>query len=50
MKTKEDVINSALRELNEEAFREAVEQEKEKIRATKWWHKYIPYKIMLIRR
>lgn len=44
------IKEQALKELEEEEFRNAVEKEKEKIRATKWWHKFIPFKLVLIRR
>ena len=47
---KNDVLKQAEKEVQEELFREAVEYQKDKLRAIKWWHKYIPYKIVLIRR
>jgi len=50
MLNKEDVIEQARKELDEEDFRRAVEKEKTKIRATKWWHKFVPFKIIVIRR
>ena len=49
-KAKDEIFRQAKQEIEYELFREAVEKEKEKLRAVKWWHKYIPYKIILIRR
>jgi len=47
---KQIVMNQAKQEIAAEAFREAVDKEKSKIRATKWWHKFVPFKIIVIRR
>jgi hypothetical protein len=48
--TKDEIIKQARKELEEELFREAVDKEKERILSKKWWHKLLPYKIVLIRR
>ena len=48
--TKDKVIELANEEIQEEQFRKAVEKEKDKQRATKWWHKFVPFKIIVIRR
>lgn len=40
----------AEKELRDENFRHAVDKYKEKLRAKKWWHKIMPFKIVIIRR
>lgn len=36
------VILAAEAEIREEKFRAAVEAEKERLRAARWWHRFIP--------
>lgn len=40
------VVVQANTEVRAELFAEAVEREKERIRAVRWWHKYVPFKIV----
>lgn len=40
----------AQKELDQEAFREKVEEMKQKIKSRKWWHKLLPFKILIVRR
>lgn len=37
-----EIYHTALAEIREEQFRKAVEAEKERLRATRWWHRFIP--------
>ena len=37
-------------EIAKEDFRSAVEAEKTRIRKAKWWHRLIPFTIIIIRR
>lgn len=46
----ETIKITALKELRDEEFREAVEIYKTKLKAAKWWHKLLPYKVVLIKR
>lgn len=48
--TPREIIDTAYREIREEQFRSAVEVEKSRIKAAKWWHKFVPFKILIIRR
>lgn len=50
MVKKEIVIKQAKKELEEELFRIAVDKYKEKLYKRKWWHKLIPFKLVIIRR
>ena len=50
MLNKDEVLKQARAEVQEELFREAVDKEKERIRAVRWWHSFIPWKIIIIRR
>jgi hypothetical protein len=36
------VLQAAKDELERERYREAVEKAKQRLRATKWWHRFIP--------
>lgn len=46
----EEIKKLAKEEIKEEDFRKAVDDMKVKLRAKKWWHKLIPFKIIIIRR
>lgn len=46
----ERVRNQARKEIEEEDFSEAVKRYKIKLREAKWWHKFVPFKILLVRR
>jgi hypothetical protein len=48
--TFEEIKAQAEAEIIEEDFRKAVDACKEKLRAKKWYHKLMPYKIVLIKR
>lgn len=37
-------------ELRKEIIREKIDSYKSKLKQVKWWHKLMPYKIILIRR
>ena len=50
MLNKDELLKQAKAEVQEELFREAVDKEKERIRAVRWWHNFIPWKIIIIRR
>lgn len=45
-----EIKEQALKELKEEQFREAVDKMKEKLKRAKWWHKLLPFKVIIIRR
>lgn len=44
------VIDQAKQELEEEQHRQAVDEMKIHLRAKRWWHKLLPYKLIIIRR
>ncbi|MDJ0952537.1 MAG: hypothetical protein QNJ81_02540 [Acidimicrobiia bacterium] len=46
----EEVKRQAQKEIDEEDFAEAVRQYKIKLRQAKWWHKLVPFKLVLVRR
>lgn len=46
----EKIKKTALKEHQEELFREEVELYKEKLRAEKWWHRLIPFVIVIKKR
>ena len=39
-----------LNEFMKKAIEEAVEKEKTRLRAARWWHKLIPFTVVIIRR
>lgn len=43
-------VAQARKEIAEERFRERVEAEKRRLRATPWWHKLFPFVITITRR
>lgn len=45
--TTDDVKKFAEQELEEEQLREAIDRYKERIRAGKWWHRFIPFTITI---
>jgi hypothetical protein len=45
-----DVRAQAEREIDDENFRAAVDAAKVKLRARRWWHSLIPYRIVILRR
>ena len=45
-----DIIEIAKQEIRQEQWRQAVEKEKARLRAAKWWHKFVPFKITITRR
>jgi len=46
----ERVRNQAKKEIEEEDFAQSVKRYKVKLREAKWWHKIVPFKILLVRR
>lgn len=46
----DDIKSQAIKEIQEEDFRNAVDKMKEKMKSEKWYHKIIPFKIVIIRR
>jgi len=44
------VKRQAQKEIEEEEFAEAVERYKAKLRQQKWWHKFVPFKVLIVRR
>lgn len=44
------VIVQARAEIAEEKFRAAVDAAKVKIRARRWWHALVPFRIVILRR
>jgi hypothetical protein len=46
----ERVRKQAKKEIEEEDFSESVKRYKIKLREAKWWHKLVPFKILLVRR
>lgn len=46
----DEIIAEAKKELEEEQKRSLIEAYKLKLRKKKWWHKIMPYKIVLIKR
>lgn len=45
-----EIKAQAEKEIQEEDFRKAVDTCKEKLRAKKWWHAVMPWKIVIIKR
>lgn len=48
--TFEEIKAVAIAEIREETFRLAVDACKAKLRAKRWWHKLLPFKIVIIKR
>lgn len=46
----EEIKKQAELELQLEEFREAVDKYKAKLKKRKWWHNFVPFKIVIIRR
>lgn len=46
----DDVRKQAEKEIHEEDFRDAVDLYKMKLRQEKWWHRLVPFKILIVRR
>jgi hypothetical protein len=46
----EEVKKQAIEELEEEQYRKAVDAYKEKLRAKKWWHYLLPFRVVFVRR
>jgi len=46
----QEIQEIAKSEIEHEEFRRAVDKCKEKIRAKRWWHKLMPFKIVIIKR
>lgn len=44
------IREQALKEIHEEEFRRAVDEYKQKLRETKWYHRIFPWKIIILRR
>jgi len=44
------ISKQAIKELEAEDYRKQVDKYKEKLRSKKWYHKLIPFKIIIIRR
>lgn len=45
-----DAEKQARAELRAEEFREEVDRLKERLRSEKWWHRFVPFKIKIVRR
>jgi hypothetical protein len=45
-----DIRDQAEAELVEETFRAAVDACKVKLKAKRWWHKLLPFKVVIIKR
>lgn len=45
--TTQFIRNAAEKELRDEKFRAAVEEEKARLRQRKWWHRLIPFELKL---
>jgi len=45
-----EVKRKAIAEYKAECFREAVDKYKIKLKQRKWWHRVVPWKIMIVRR
>lgn len=48
--TFEEIKAVAQLEIDHEDYREAVDACKAKLRAKRWWHKLLPFKIVIIKR
>jgi hypothetical protein len=46
----ETIQSQARAEIRAEDFREDVDKYKEKLRAKKWWHRFMPFKVIIVRR
>ena len=46
----EKAKREAKRQIEEEEFQAAVEEWKIKFRAARWWHKFFPWKLLIVRR
>lgn len=46
----DEIKEMAEKEIQEENLRLAIDKCKEKIKAKKWWHNLMPFKIVIIRR
>tara|TARA_R110002020_G_scaffold182855_1_gene378685 strand:+ start:625 stop:777 length:153 start_codon:yes stop_codon:yes gene_type:complete len=46
----EEIKKQAESEVKNEEFRKAVDVYKKKMRAKKWWHKLVPFKIVILKR
>ncbi len=44
------VRREAQKEIDEEDFRSAVDRYKIKLRERKWWHRLMPFKVLIVRR
>ena len=44
------ILQQAVKELEEEQFRIAVDKEKVRIKRRRWWHVLLPYTITFVRR
>jgi hypothetical protein len=45
-----EIEEAAKREIAEEMRRAAINAAKERISRAKWWHKFVPFQIQIIRR
>ena len=45
-----EIQKLAMAEIEQEDLRIAIDKCKKKLRSNKWWHKFMPFKIVIIRR
>ncbi len=45
-----EIEEEALREIRQEKMREMIDKRKDQIRRAKWWHKFVPFEILIVRR
>lgn len=50
MEAIKEIVKQAQDEVNQEKRRALVDIEKEKLKKKKWWHKILPFKIVITRR
>jgi hypothetical protein len=48
METK--ILKEAQKRVKNKIFEEAVQRKVEQLKSKKWWHKLLPYRILIIRR
>lgn len=46
----EEIKRAAREELEQEQYRKAVVLYKTKLKSVKWWHRLVPFKVVIIRR
>lgn len=45
-----EIETEALREITQEKMRAMIDKRKEQLLSEKWWHKFMPFQIKIVRR